>query len=145
MPSALQLIEKIVVDKLFSTPVPLSEIKKAGQGLWTLSIAFLVVGFIFLFYGAHSWLSVYYNEYIAAITIGIVSICLSLSIAGILFAVIYYHTMHIRKSQEKITDQIKFLLSALENELGDPIRENPKMALIIASLVGFLVEDQIFE
>lgn len=145
MPSALHLIERIVVDKLFSTPVPLTGIKKTGQVICTLSVAFLVVGFIFLFYGAYTWLSLQYSRDIAAIIIGIMSICLSIVTAVILFAAVYYRTIRIRKFQERMADKIKSSLSALENELGDPIRENPKTALIIASFIGFLIEDQIFE
>lgn len=145
MPSALQLIERVVIDKLLRDPTPLSGFDKMGQFLCALSALFLVTGLIFLVYGAHSWLSIHYSGEIAASITGIISLLLSVIIAGIFFAGLHYRQARIRKFQKNIADKIKSSLSTLEDELGDPIRENPKTALIIASFLGFLVEDQFFE
>lgn len=145
MPGALQLIERAVIDKLFSAPAPLSGLEKTGQFLCALSVAFLVAGLVFLVYGAHTWLSTHYSEDITAVITGIISLGLSAVIASVLFAVIHYHQTRIRKLRRGITGKIKSSLSTLENELSDPIRENPKTALIIASFLGFLAEDQFFE
>lgn len=145
MPGALQHIEKTMIDKLFSAAVPLSGLEKTGQVLCVLSVSFLVAGLLFLMYGAHIWLSIHYSEDITAIITGIISLTFSAAIASVLFAVIYYHKIRARVVRKKIADKIKSSLSILEDELGDPVRENPKTALIIASFLGFLVEDRFFE
>ena len=145
MPSALQLIVKVMIDELFGTPAPLSGFERAGQFIFSLSIAFLIVGLVLLIYGAYSWLSIQYSDDIAAGITGLISLALSVILVSVLFAVNRYHQIRMRKVRERITDKIKSSLSTLENELSDPIRENPKTALIVASLLGFLVEDKFFE
>ncbi len=142
MPSALQLIERLMIDKLFSAPAPLSGLEKTKQFLCLLSASFLAMGFVFLVYGAHTWLSAYYSDAFAAIITGLVSLALSVVIAIMHFAAIRYHKARIRTFRKTITDEIMSSISILENELGDPIRENPKTSLIIASVLGFWIEDQ---
>lgn len=145
MPGVLQLIERTMIDRLSSTSAPPSGLESMKQFLCVLSVSFLAMALVFLVYGTHTWLSIHYSKDMAAIIIGTISLALSITIGSILLAFIYYQKMRIRKFQERIVDKIKSSLSALEDELGDPIRENPKTALIIASLIGFLAEDQIFE
>lgn len=146
MPGTLQLIEGIMVDKLFGAPAPLSGLEKIGQFLCVLSISFLVAGLVFLVYGAHSWLSIHYSsEGVASVITGAISLTLSVIIASALFAVIRYHQSRVRKLHKNIANKIKSSLSTLEDELGDPIRENPKTALVIASFLGFLAEEKFFE
>lgn len=145
MPSALQLIEKLVIDKLVSVPAPLSGVEKTRQFFYVLSAFFLATGLVFLVYGAHSWLSVRYPADVAAIVTGIISIALSVMIAGTLFAVIHYYKTRIKRLRQNITDKIKSSLSTLETELEEPIRDYPKTALVIASFLGFLAEDQFFD
>lgn len=145
MAGALQLIERVVIDRLFSAVVPLSGIQKMGQFFSALSIAFLVAGLVFLLYGAHTWLSLHYGQGIAAIATGIMSLALSVIIAGILFAIIHQQKIRAKKLRKEVTDKIQSSLSTLEHELSDPVREHPKTALIIASCLGFLAEDQLFD
>lgn len=34
-------------------------------------------------------------------------------------------------------------MNSLDDEFGESIRENPKISLLLASMVGFLLEDRI--
>lgn len=145
MPNATQLIERIMIDKLFGALVPLSGVEKIGQFFCALSIFLMVAGLVFLIYGAHIWLSIHYSKDMAAIITGIISLALSVIIASILFVVIHYHKIRIKKLHKKIEDKIQSSLLNLENELSEPIRNNPKTALIIASFLGFLAEEQFSE
>ena len=145
MPSAFQLIEKVMIDKLSSAPASLGGVESIKQFLCVLSFSFMTVALVFLVYGTHTWLSVHYDEGVAAILTGAISLAVSAIIAGILYALICYHKMRIRKVQDKIVDKIRLSLSALEDELSDPIRENPKTALMIALFLGFIAKDQFFE
>lgn len=145
MPSALQLIERVVIDRLFSAVVPLSGIQKMGQFFSALSIAFLVAGLVFLIYGAHTWLSLHYGTATAATVTGIISLALSGIIAGIIFAIIHQQKIRAKKLRKEVTDKMQSSLAMLEHELSDPVRENPKTALVIASFLGALAEDRFFE
>lgn len=145
MLSALELIEKTVIQQIFSAPAPLGSLQKAGQFLCAVSLAFLVIGMVFLTYGVHAWLSAQYSNDIAILITGALSLAISAVIAIALLVATFYHKIRIRRYQKKMTDKIKSLLSTVENEFGDPVRENPKTALMIAAIVGFLAEDQLFE
>ncbi len=145
MSGARHLIERIMIDKLLCAPPPLSGLEKIKQFLAALSITFLIIGLVFLVYGAHMWLLLHYNEDMAAIITGLISLALSIVITSMLLGVIYYHKMLVSKMHQKLAEKIKSSLSMLEIELGDPVKENPKMAIIIASLLGFLGEDKIFD
>ncbi len=145
MSDAFQLIERVFMDKLVGAPSPFSGLQNLKKFLCVLSLSFLIFALILLIYGAHIWLSVRYSEDMAAILTGTISLALSMSIASIFLAVLYYQKTHFRKLHEEISDKIKSSLSTLENELGDPIRENPKTAVILASFLGFIAENQLFE
>jgi predicted membrane protein len=145
MPSALQLLEKIISEKLFSVTAPNSNLERASQFLCALSFGFLVIGLVFLIYGAHARLSHFYTKDIAALMTGIIGISISALIALVAFAVVYYQTIHMSNLHKKVSDKIKLSLSRIENELGEPIRENPKTSLVLATLLGFLFEDKLFE
>lgn len=145
MQSAFQLIEKVMIDKLSSAPASLGGVESIKQFLCVLTFSFMTVALVFLVYGTHTWLSVHYDEGAAAILTSAISFAVSAIIVGILYALICYHKMRIKKVQEKIVDKIRLSLSALEDELGDPIRENPQTALMIALFLGFIAKDQIFE
>ncbi len=145
MQSVLQLIEKTVVENLFSASAPFSGLEKVGQFLCVLSAVIMVVGFIFLIYGAHTWLSIQYSKDTASFFTGAICIALSTVISSALLAATYYNKISVRKYQKKMTDKIESFLSTFEDEFGDPIRENPKTALMIAAIVGFLAKDRLFE
>jgi uncharacterized membrane-anchored protein len=145
MSAALQLIQGLVIDQLFKAPAPQNGFEKAKTCLSVLSVCFMVAGLVFLIYAAHVWLSAHYSRDIAAAITGLLCVAFSAVLAGIVFAILCYRKARIKAIQRHIPDTIKSLLSTLETELTSPIRENPKTAVIMASILGFLIENQLFE
>jgi cytochrome c biogenesis protein CcdA len=141
MLSDLQHIEKAIISQLFGVTAPLSGLDRILQILFGLSLVFLVVGSAFIIYGVNSWLSVQYNKDIAAIITGFISLVISGVFVTLLITFNCVHKNRISKYQIKSADLIKSFLSNLEKELADPISENPKTALMLATLFGFLIKD----
>ena len=141
MLSNLQHIEKAIISQLFGVSAPLSGLDRILQILFGLSLVFLMVGLAFIIYGLNSWLSVQFNKDTAAIITGFISLIIFGVFITIFITFNYVHKKRISKYQIKSADLIKSILSDLEKELADPISENPKTALMLATLLGFFIKD----
>lgn len=144
MQGALRLIEHVLVDRLFTDRAPLTSFEKSGQVLCALSVFFALIGSGFLIYAAHLWLSGHYSPDTAAAMTGVLSFIFAAFVASIVYAAARYRQSRIKKIRKQVANTIKSTLSAMNDEWGDPIRENPKTAMLIGALAGFILEDQVF-
>lgn len=111
--------------------------------LW-FSAVLIVLGTAFLFYAEY----VFWNEYTtpqnAALMVALTTFVLS-SVIGLSSATLQgRRKLSARRygQADDLSRTIRMLMNTLGDELEGPIQDNPKTALIIASLAGFLAGDQ---
>lgn len=138
MGGALALIEQLVIDRVLSNGVPFTGKSKAGLGLVVLSGLFLLLGTGFIIWGSYLWLSYHYTRDIAALVTGLVIFCLSILMALGAYALLKFRERNFQKIKADVANSFRALLETADEELTGPLRENPKMAVLIASLSGFL-------
>ncbi len=138
-------LERAIFDRLFDTEPSFLQNKRGnGQELQALSVIFLCLGLGFIIYGSHLWLvNKYTPEATAGIT-GILIIICALIIAISAYWISLYRQLKMKKMRRTLLEKFKSSLSSLDDELGGPIRENPKTAILLASLIGFALEERIF-
>jgi len=115
----------------------------AGLGLMLVSVVPAGVGIAFLGYSEFLFLQEFYSPEFASLLTAFTALTLS----GIL-GWTGYHTFKREKSRphshnNEIISAIHSFIEDIAEDLEDPIRENPKVAVLLASIAGFVAADQI--
>lgn len=138
-----QLLETIITHSLSNQRKRFSASAIAGQSVIALSVFFAFLGMGFLIYATHLWLVNNYSPLAAAYYTGAISLGLAFLIGCIAFLGMKYRQTRIKKIRYEILDALRNATTQLDDEFGDSIRKNPKMAVLVASFMGFLFEDRI--
>lgn len=111
--------------------------------LW-FSAVLIVLGTAFLLYAEYVFWSGYTAPQNAALMVALTAFVLSSVIALSSTALQGRGKLSARRysQADDLSRTIRMLINSLGDELEGPIQDNPKTALIIASLAGFLAGDQ---
>lgn len=143
MHALMPLIEQVIVNRLVSRKAPLMGKSKCGLALIAISFLLFFVAAGFLIASGYSLLLEYYTTPAA-----------TLISAGMLLAVAMLTTLWgymalkqqpapVQIKDEDISKLLSLLGEALEEEWATPIRENPKTALLLAGIGGFVAGDHL--
>lgn len=138
------VLSSVLIDKLLNATPSMARKNDLGQGILALSVFLLCAGFGFLIYGMHAWLALQYSPEAAALLTGGLSLSITAVLGLLTAAALIYRRSRIKKYQQEMKSTLSTALAALDDEFGGPIRENPKIAVLIASAAGFLLEDRLF-
>jgi hypothetical protein len=144
MAGVSSVLSSVFIDKLLSGTPPMARKNNLGQGVFILSVFLLCIGFGFLIYGMHAWLVLTYTTQAAALLTGGLSLGIAAVLGMLTLLALMYKRRRINKYRHEIKSTLSSAISVLDDEFGGPIRENPKLAVIIASAAGFLLEDRLF-
>lgn len=131
-----------IIKTAFLTPYP----GKAEIALYALCGLLGIIATVFLFFGLYSYITLTHPPYIAAVAVA--GLCLAISLIA------FYIADSKSKKREKIAkahsdlDLVNDLIDSIQSgELSElinkPVSENPKTALILASLAGFVAGEKI--
>ena len=143
MADVSRLLESIVAQNLFHQTKRVSATTFIGQSVIALSFFFILLGLGLFIYAAHLWFINHYSMPIAAYFTGLLSLVVALLFGSITFLAMKYRQARMKKIHHEILGKLKIFTDLLDEEFGESIRENPKMSVLIASLMGFLLEDKI--
>lgn len=139
MNPALYLAEQLVIDRLLSDHAPLSHKSKLGLGFMALSVLLVVAGLGFLIFGAYIWLMANFPPETAAFLTGVTCLMTAVLLGLVAVAVLQYKRYRMRKFKKDIMETISSAMALLDEEIGEPIRDNPLSAVMISAVVGYLV------
>ena len=142
MTSAVLQIGNEIRDNLFKAR--LATKLSSSTGFTLLCGVFICVGLGLITYGTYLSLLSQYSPQASISMTGILSLVFAMLIAGLLYATEKYRYLKAQKEKLKFLENFKEALSLLDEEIGDPIRNHPKVSVLIAALSGFLLEDRIF-
>jgi hypothetical protein len=141
--SALRSIENFIIDSLLNTNNSKALIT-VNTGLFIFCGILICIGLAFITYATYmSLLSQYSTPFAASIT-GVMCIAFALAAYCVFYALKKYQHKQIQKTRLKLIEKAKVFLASLDEELGEPIRNYPKISVVIAALTGFLLEEKIF-
>ncbi len=143
MSPLLPLAEKALMSGLLTRKATLMGISKLGLGLAALSGFFMLIALIYGSLAAYGLLLEYYAVPIAALIVAgsIFSLGLISGLSGFVLL------KRKRKAALWQEGEIMALMDQFADFLGDdlvePIKENPKTAVFLASVAGFLAGDHL--
>ncbi len=142
MSSAIRSIENILIDGVLN-PQGGNKIKNDNISILFLCGIFICLGFVFLIYGAYLYMLTLYSPQFTALMTGILSLAIALVIFGFVYLVTKYRYLKAQKTRLKILEGLQSTLSSLDDEVGEPIRNHPKLSVIIAAISGFILENKL--
>jgi len=142
MGALLATAESLVIDRLLSSDAPMTGKSKAGFGLFAFAGLMLLVAVGFFLYAAFLWLDGNYAPEVAAMLAGALTAGVALICGLIAYGVLLYKRHRIRKMRQEIAGTVQTALELADEELSQPVRENPKMAVLVASLAGYIVGEK---
>ena len=146
MRAFMLIAEQFLVDRLLSNGAPLSGKSKAGFGLMAFSGLFLIVGVLFMLYAAFIYLDATYSKDMAAFIMGGILMGLAGLTALVSYGVLRYKQRKIRQFKQETIETVEqslgHVMGILDKELSAPVKDNPKLAIFIATAAGFLAGDK---
>ncbi len=110
--------------------------------LWLVATLLSVVGFIAILVGLFLWLDNHYPREIALLVIGGIMVAVSLMLVGISLFITRRVERPVRDMADNLAHNSTDFIKSLIDELDDPIRENPAMAMGVAALSGFIAAEK---
>lgn len=110
-----------------------------------LAIISLAGSLILIIIGGYHWLSSRYAADMAALIAGSMVLAMAAIFGLVGYALIHTNKSRIKSLQDEIVDSVMQLLEAVSDELELPerIRDNPKITMAIATILGFLAARRI--
>lgn len=128
---ALMAQDSLTPKKNLSVPVSL-----IVTGLALIGLGFLMVA-------AYDWLKLAYDLQTARLYMGALSLGLALLVGASAMALHVYKLKKVRDYYHVVRDNVHAALTLVSDELEDPIRENPKTAVMMAGLAGYIAAEKL--
>lgn len=141
MSTQVRAIEQIVLSMLmqgFSRP----KRNPAGAAL-AVALIFSVVGVSFLIAAGYEWLLMQHGLQTARLYTGAICITLALVAAAAAGAFYSYKRAKAETYYLVLRENVQSAIAMLGDEMEEPIRENPKTSILLASLAGYIAAEKI--
>tara|TARA_R110000764_G_scaffold4085_1_gene16893 strand:- start:7798 stop:8232 length:435 start_codon:yes stop_codon:yes gene_type:complete len=137
----LPLAQSVAMNNLANKKTHVIRKSKIGLSLMTLAGFCLSGSVIFTIISGYGWLLTQYSQPIAALLVaGIIGG------GALIFGLIGYRVLSKKPppavQSDEMNEIITLAIDILGKELTDPIRDNPKTSMLLASLAGYIAGDQ---
>lgn len=135
--------QKILAEQLLSHQPLLGGRSKTRLGLFALASFMGVVACGFFIAAAYLWLSAHFPPVTAFTYAGLTA--LAMATLALLAAYLYklYRLKRMKAMKDLIAAQLQDAATYADNELSQPVRDNPMTAVVIASLAGFIAGERL--
>lgn len=132
------MVEQMLVDKVLNGKAPATEEKKVRFALVIFSGTLSLIGICLMLYALYLWLSSTYSEIVTMATLGAVTLALSALLGLSLQLIAVYKRRKIAKMKSEFIQLAETTLGIFEHELSKPVNDNPKIAVLVSSIAGYL-------
>ena len=140
------VLKQLLIDGVMNSRLsPFPKFNATGLTFMGIAAVLAVAAVIFAVMTEYLWLRAFYAPYLAALVTACTAVLLSLVAAWI-------GSMTMKRDKRRdaiargpspdIAKTLSSLIDSFEEELEQPIRENPKTAIMLASLAGFMAGDR---
>lgn len=133
----------LVLDRLLATAPSLASRNKSQTFLMGFAAIATIAAFIFLLIAMDKMMTREYSADIAALITGLSALLIALVAAGSAYAMRHFRRSKFERKAHEFKHHMETTLKNLEGDWDSPIRENPKTAMALAGLVGYLLGDHI--
>ena len=132
----ISFIQQMIIGKI-TDKTPDHRFSSAGIALKGLSCALLLVGLFLALYAEYIWLGIFLPLYLATLITAVTIIVLAI-IAAVWGDSLQKKQPEPQRTPIDITAFLTDILSSLDNDLDGSIRTNPKIAVLLSTLGGFM-------
>ncbi len=141
MTSFIPLLQQLIIGNLAGSRPPL-RIFCAGMILRVLSFILLLVGLFLVIYAEYIWLGIFLPPYLATLMTALTLITTA-ALIEIIGKMINKKEEAKASSHLDITGLLTDIIGSLDEDLEGSIRTNPKTAVLISTLSGFMAGKKI--
>jgi hypothetical protein len=135
-------MEQLVLSMLAQNVPPRRNGLPAGIA-FILATAFALAGAGFILVAGYDWLQTRYDIQTARLYMGGFSLGFALIIGAIAFMIHLYKREKVKAYYHVVRDNIENAMHMVGDELEEPIRENPKTAMLMAGLAGYIAAEKL--
>jgi len=142
-PVLLGLAEQYFLRKIVSGDFPFGRTSHAASWLRVFAGILSVVGTGFLVAAMYYWLKDNYSPDVAALIAAASIFAVALLSAGIAGLIVAERRSRMAKMKDEVKKNLAAVFETLDDELGQPVRNNPGASVALAALAGFITADRL--
>ena len=142
MNTVLAVAEQMLVDSIIGDKPPVTGESKLKIASLAFSFVMGVMGVGFSLYAFYLWLDLNFTPMMVMALMGAVTLTLSLTGFLIFYAVLRYKRYRMHKMKNELIKTAEETLEIFEEELSTPVQNNPKAAILVSSIAGFIAGDR---
>lgn len=142
MNSVLAIAEQMLADSIIKDSFSVAGESKIRTLLITFSTLMGVSSIGFFVYGSYTWLSNNYEIVTVMFAMGGIFFLLSIISGIVIYNITLLKRKKIQTGKENFIAIAKDTFEIFQQELETPINDNPKTALLIASISGYLAGER---
>lgn len=138
MNRTLTFAEQMLSQSIANNKFSMTGESKAKTVLVTFSILMAFLGIGFFVYGGYVWLSNSYDIVTVIVSMGGIFSFLSITSGILIYNIALYRRKKLQAEKETFINTAKDAFEIFQQELEAPVIDNPKIAILIASISGYL-------
>jgi hypothetical protein len=142
MNSVLTIVEQMLNYSIANNKIPVTGESKIKTALVTFSSLMAFLGIGFFVYGGYIWLSNNYDLVTVMFAMGVIFSFLSIACGILIYNIALYKGKKLQAEKENFITTAKEAFEIFQQELEAPVNDNPKTALLIASISGYLAGER---
>jgi hypothetical protein len=142
MNSVLTIAEQMLTDRIIKNKLSVTGGSKLKATLVTFSSLMAFLGIGFFVYGGYIWLSNNYDIITVMFAMGSVFFALSITSGIIIYNIALCKRKKLQAEKENFIATAKEAFEIFQQELEAPVNDNPKTAMLIASISGYLAGER---
>ena len=133
---------QLLISKLVSNETPVSRTRKIGMNYIFISGFFIALGLAILLYAGYVHLNKEYSQEVALMFVGVGALLIAVLNACCAYLYYRFKRHQVMKTKDEIIDVIESALNEIDQEIAEPIRQNPKSSAAIALIAGFMAGER---
>jgi len=136
-------VERYVLQSLLSGDFPFNRTSRTASMLRMAAALLIAIGTGFLIYAMHLWLQANYTPDMAALISAGTVFALAALAGCISWLIVAERRSRLAAMKEDVKRNLHAVFETLDDELGQPIRDNPIASLVLACVTGYAVADRV--
>lgn len=132
------IAEQMLISRVISSQFPLTSKSKMGLAAFSVSGILFLVALGFFITAAHIWYTQNFAAETAAMLTGGTLLLISFIVFLVTSLVLSYKRMRQEKMQKAVQSEVQSAIAIVKEELSEPVSDNPKTALLVASFAGYI-------
>ncbi len=138
------MTEQFITNKLSMHAHKMGRAQDITNQIAFVSIIFVMVALGFFIVATYVWLAKNYQTDMAAAITGFIALFAAFIMGLVALAIMHYKQRSMKKLRHEVKESMTNFVESVDEVLGEPIKENPKIAALVALSIGFILGEKTF-